>query len=102
MTDRMIPVPESLIVGLLDDFGNRRARAVGQARALLSQPTPTAEATVRAAVERADLVLGGFVQHDWTSSTSVHEWYRNELRALRDAFNPSTIRDVTPPKGADG
>jgi hypothetical protein len=45
-----------------------------------------------AAVERAELVAGGFVQHNWASSTTVHEWYVGEIRKLVDA-----IRAVTPP-----
>ncbi|WP_193750537.1 hypothetical protein [Curtobacterium luteum] len=39
------------------------------------------------ALRRANLIIDGFVQHDWASSMSVHEWYRNELRQLRDAMN---------------
>lgn len=53
MAERMVQVPESLIEGLLNDFGNRRARAMRDARALLSQPTPTAsESDIRLALAR--------------------------------------------------
>ncbi len=52
------------------------------------QPPHTVKTDVLAAIERADLVIGGFVQHDWSSSMSVHEWYREELRKLRDAVAP--------------
>jgi hypothetical protein len=126
MTEPTVQVPASLIEALLGESEpSRRVEARRQARALLSQPTPTAEpidAVSASCVDGAapeqqretaepprieDMAPGTTFTEEvrWTvtgtlstGSTVAHSG-SGEMR-FADRFDPSTIRDVTPPKDA--
>lgn len=101
MAEPNVQVPVSMIESLLDDFGNRRARAVREARALLSQQTPTAEVdrTPCPAETRSwDHFRPEQVDSYWITCDLLgpHDEHEDEHTGLtwRD---PSTIRDIAPP-----
>lgn len=97
-----VQVQVSLIEGLLDDFGNRRARAVREACALLSQPTPSAE-LYRSIVQLAEGSTFHARQHGdpqerfWFLAAGMGVVSLDAIMGHANSIDPSTIRDVTPP-----
>jgi hypothetical protein len=105
MSERMIPVPESLIERIDSAYNNNASSdtfaGLIEELWMLSQPTPTAEPP-----RIEDLTPGSTFRADTTHGTqgelffaAADGWYYNIMGIITNPsdIDPSTIRDVTPP-----